>query len=126
MNDLQVGTAAPKRWLAGLRPCCRTGLRRAYTPVFLRYNTGRHIPDNGHDLAALLEQVLAYCPCRCGTGGGCPRMGGLRCVTAQRDNRLHWPQHPETLVFFNAPHFTAPRWRSCGQLGRHGAGHHPV
>src|SRR5690349_5990509 len=29
-----------------------------FTPLFLRYNTGRHISENGRALAALLEQLL--------------------------------------------------------------------
>jgi pimeloyl-ACP methyl ester carboxylesterase len=32
------------------------------TPVFLRYNTGRHISENGASLAALLDEVVASWP----------------------------------------------------------------
>ncbi len=34
------------------------------TPVMLRYNTGRHISDNGADLAELLEQMWSCWPVR--------------------------------------------------------------
>jgi len=33
-----------------------------YTPVEVRYNTGRHISDNGRDLAESLEQLVAAWP----------------------------------------------------------------
>ncbi len=33
-----------------------------YTPVYLRYNTGLHISENGRHLAALLEQLVAGWP----------------------------------------------------------------
>ncbi len=32
------------------------------TPLYLRYNTGRHISDNGRDLAAMLETLVAHWP----------------------------------------------------------------
>jgi pimeloyl-ACP methyl ester carboxylesterase len=40
-------------------------LRRelGYTPLELRYNTGRHISENGRDLADLMERVAAAWPC---------------------------------------------------------------
>ena len=34
----------------------------AYTPVYVRYNSGRHISENGHELALLLEQVVQGWP----------------------------------------------------------------
>ncbi|MBI4986580.1 MAG: alpha/beta hydrolase, partial [Rhodocyclales bacterium] len=33
-----------------------------WTPLYLRYNSGRHISENGRDCAALLENVLAVWP----------------------------------------------------------------
>src|SRR3954454_1007303 len=33
-----------------------------YTPVFVRYNTGRHISENGASLAALLDDLVADWP----------------------------------------------------------------
>ena len=33
-----------------------------YTPVYLRYNTGLHVSENGHHLASLLEDVVANWP----------------------------------------------------------------
>jgi pimeloyl-ACP methyl ester carboxylesterase len=33
-----------------------------YTPVYVRYNTARHISDSGHDLADLLDGLAAAWP----------------------------------------------------------------
>lgn len=33
-----------------------------FTPVFFRYNTGRHVPESGEDLAANLEELVAAFP----------------------------------------------------------------
>ena len=33
-----------------------------YTPVFVRFNTGRHISENGASLAALLDELVADWP----------------------------------------------------------------
>ncbi len=33
-----------------------------YTPVYIRYNTGRHISDNGHELARILDRLNASWP----------------------------------------------------------------
>src|SRR5208282_3568035 len=33
-----------------------------FTPVYLRYNSGRHVSDNGKDLAGLLDALVAAWP----------------------------------------------------------------
>jgi pimeloyl-ACP methyl ester carboxylesterase len=40
----------------------RMEIELGYTPVYLRYNTGRHISENGRELAALLERLVADWP----------------------------------------------------------------
>jgi pimeloyl-ACP methyl ester carboxylesterase len=40
----------------------RMEIELGYTPVYLRYNTGRHVSENGRDLAELLEQLVAAWP----------------------------------------------------------------
>ncbi len=40
----------------------RMELELGYTPVYLRYNTGRHISENGRELAELLERLVAQWP----------------------------------------------------------------
>jgi len=40
----------------------RMEIELGYTPVYLRYNTGRHVSENGRQLAQLLEQLVAEWP----------------------------------------------------------------
>ncbi len=40
----------------------RMEIELGYTPVYLRYNTGRHISENGRDLALLLEDLVRAWP----------------------------------------------------------------
>jgi pimeloyl-ACP methyl ester carboxylesterase len=40
----------------------RMEIELGYTPVYLRYNTGRHISENGRELARLLEELVASWP----------------------------------------------------------------
>jgi pimeloyl-ACP methyl ester carboxylesterase len=40
----------------------RMEIELGYTPVYLRYNTGRHISENGRDLAETLEALIAAWP----------------------------------------------------------------
>jgi pimeloyl-ACP methyl ester carboxylesterase len=40
----------------------RMDFELGYTPVYLRYNTGRHVSENGRDLAQLLERLVAEWP----------------------------------------------------------------
>lgn len=87
-----------------------------YTPVFLRYNTGRHISDNGHDLAALLEQVLARWPVPVQELAVVAHsMGGLvmrSAVHTAGQQGLHWPGLLKHLVFLGTPHHGAPLERA--------------
>lgn len=40
----------------------RMEIELGYTPIYLRYNTGRHISENGRDLAELLQYLVANWP----------------------------------------------------------------
>jgi pimeloyl-ACP methyl ester carboxylesterase len=40
----------------------RMEIELGYTPVYLRYNTGRHISENGREFAELLEELVAAWP----------------------------------------------------------------
>lgn len=83
-----------------------------YTPIYLRYNSGLHISQNGRELAGKLEQlvnewpgaieeltVLAY------------SMGGLlirsACYYAEQQN-LSWRDQLKNIIFLGTPHFGAP------------------
>jgi pimeloyl-ACP methyl ester carboxylesterase len=87
-----------------------------YTPVYLRYNTGLHTSENGHELARQLEQLLAHWPTA-------PEeltvvahsMGGLLMRSAvyyARQQGLRWPGLLKNIVFLGTPHHGAPLERA--------------
>ncbi len=85
---------------------------RGYTPVYLHYNSGRHIADNGSELAQQVQQLV--------DGWPVPvtelvvvahSMGGLvarsACHVAQ-ENGLGWLKQLSRMVFLGTPHQGAP------------------
>jgi len=82
------------------------------TPLYLHYNSGRHISSNGRDFAELLASTLASWPVPVQdlTIVG-HSMGGLvarsACHHAQQQ-RLAWLAHLKSLVFLGSPHHGAP------------------
>jgi len=86
-----------------------------YQPIYLRYNSGLHISQNGSELSAQLEQlvhcwpeaieelsVVAY------------SMGGLVIRSAlhqARQQGLNWPDRIRNIVFLGTPHHGAPMER---------------
>jgi pimeloyl-ACP methyl ester carboxylesterase len=83
-----------------------------YTPVYVRYNSGLPIADNGRRLASLLETLVAQWPCqveRLTLLGH--SMGGLvsrsACLAAT-ESRLSWPRRLREMVFLGTPHHGAP------------------
>jgi hypothetical protein len=93
-----------------------------YTPVYIRYNTGRHISDNGHDLARLLESLMAAWPERADEilliGHS---MGGLvirsACHYGRRD-RAAWAERVRHVFYLGSPHQGTPLARAAGYAGR--------
>jgi pimeloyl-ACP methyl ester carboxylesterase len=82
------------------------------TPVYLRYNTGRHISDNGDDLATLLDELLKNWPTdisRLTLIGH--SLGGLvirsACCRGQED-ASPWVERVRRIVYLGAPHLGAP------------------
>lgn len=83
-----------------------------YTPVFLRYNTGLHVSDNGRQLAALLDELAAAWPVPVSeivlVGHS---MGGLvarsACHYAERDGRAFTPLVAHVFCL-GTPHLGAP------------------
>lgn len=117
MNDLQwtPGTPAPDgKPVADIPATLAAEL--GYTPVYLRYNTGRHTSQNGAELAALLEQLLAHWPVP--VDGLCVvvhSMGGLvirSAVHAAQQKSMRWPQQLKSIVFLGTPHHGAPLERA--------------
>jgi pimeloyl-ACP methyl ester carboxylesterase len=87
-----------------------------YTPVYLRYNTGLHTSQNGHELASMLEQLLAKWPVPVEAFTVVVHsMGGLLIRSAahyaQQDG-LHWPRQLQNIVFLGTPHHGAPLERA--------------
>jgi pimeloyl-ACP methyl ester carboxylesterase len=83
-----------------------------YTPVFLRYNTGLHVSDNGRQLAALLDELVAAWPVpvtQIALVGH--SMGGLvarsACYYAEREGRA-WTRSVAHVFCLGTPHLGAP------------------
>jgi len=87
-----------------------------YTPVYLRYNTGLHISDNGQALAAQLEALLEHWPMPLTELSVLAHsMGGLVTRSAVQQAGaagMHWPQLLKNIVFLGTPHHGAPLERA--------------
>jgi pimeloyl-ACP methyl ester carboxylesterase len=83
-----------------------------FTPVYVRYNSGRHISENGRSLADLVEQVVANWPVPVTEIALIGHsMGGLiaRSGAYQADlDRLVWPTLVKQVVSLGTPHMGAP------------------
>jgi pimeloyl-ACP methyl ester carboxylesterase len=92
-----------------------------YTPIYVRYNTGRHVSDNGHDLAALLGNLAAAWPVEVQevllVGHS---MGGLVIGSAchyGREASAGWVQHVRHIFYLGSPHTGTPLARAAGLVG---------
>jgi pimeloyl-ACP methyl ester carboxylesterase len=91
-----------------------------YTPIYLRYNTGRHISDNGKMLAKLLSDVLDAYPVpveEIALVGH--SMGGLVARSAAHYAREHdepWSAHLRHVACIGAPHLGAPLEKAVNVL----------
>jgi pimeloyl-ACP methyl ester carboxylesterase len=83
-----------------------------YTPLYLHYNSGRHISVNGREFAALLETLLAAWPLPIDELAIVAHsMGGLVARSARHYAGLAghtWPRHLRKLIFLGTPHLGAP------------------
>ena len=92
-----------------------------YSPVYVRYNSGRHVSENGKDLATLLEGLVATWPEQVDelllVGHS---MGGLvirsACHYAQQSPHA-WPQRVRHVFYLGSPHLGAPLARVAGLAG---------
>ena len=92
-----------------------------YTPVYVRYNTGRHVSANGRDLAALLDALTAAWPQQVGelllAGHS---MGGLvirsACHYGQQASAA-WTARVRHVFYIGSPHLGAPLARAAGFAG---------
>ena len=100
----------------------RLGVALGAEPVYAWYNTGRHISDNGADLADALDHCLAHWP------GPLDEiiiighsMGGLVARSAVEQARQAgqvWPGRLRKLVFLGSPHHGAALERAGNSLHR--------
>ena len=133
----RLADAAPRRLLLLVHGLCmsdlgwcrdghdhgqRLGAALGAEPVYAWYNSGRHISDNGADLAQALEQLLQQWP-------NPPdeliivghSMGGLvarSAIEQARQAGQAWPQRLHKLVFLGTPHHGAPLERAGNWLHR--------
>ena len=112
MNDLQWGTRGPH----GPGPDHDHGAALArdlgMSPLYVHYNSGRHISTNGQALAGLLEELIAAWPVEVADivmlGHS---MGGLvaRSALHYGEGAKHqWPALVRSVVFLGTPHHGAP------------------
>ena len=79
-------------------------------PIFLHYNTGRHISENGRELANLLEAFVKHLPWSIELIIIAHSMGGLvsRSACYYGDLAQHtWLNHLKKLIFLGTPHHGA-------------------
>lgn len=82
------------------------------TPVYIRYNTGRHISENGRSLHELLEQLVACWPLDVEEVALIGHsMGGLVARSAcwqASESRAEWARRVRHVVTLGTPHMGAP------------------
>ena len=92
-----------------------------YSPIYVRYNTGRHISANGEDLARLLGRLTAAWPVQAEelllAGHS---MGGLVIRSAchyGQEPRAPWTRLVRHVFYLGSPHLGAPLARALGLAG---------
>ncbi len=90
-----------------------------YTPLYLHYNTGRHISTNGREFSELLEKLTSFLPEKSTFSFLTHSMGGLVSRSAIHYAKLNdftWHKKLRKLVFLGTPHFGAPMERGGNWL----------
>ncbi|QUM85900.1 MULTISPECIES: hypothetical protein [unclassified Moritella] len=81
-----------------------------YEPIYLHYNTGRHISENGRDLSSLLEYLVGLSPQPLSLSILAHSMGGLvsRSAFYYGEKAKHtWLEQVNKMVFLGTPHHGA-------------------
>jgi pimeloyl-ACP methyl ester carboxylesterase len=93
------------------------------TPVHVRYNTGRHISENGRSLSDMLESLVDAWPVEVGeialvghSMGGLVARSACHCASAES---ARWVERVRHVVSLGTPHMGAPlaqavHWASAG------------
>lgn len=109
-------------WKRSGSPCLGAKLQGelGHTPLYLAYNSGRHISSNGEEFAQLLERLCAAWPVPVESLSLVGHsMGGLiirsACWYAQQA-RSDWLQRLQRVIFLGTPHHGAPLERAGHQL----------
>ncbi|MDM8516216.1 hypothetical protein QUF76_08470 [Desulfobacterales bacterium HSG16] len=82
-----------------------------FVPVYLSYNTGLHISENGRKFSCLLETIIDQVPKSTEFFIIAHSMGGLVARSACHYGKLSgrtWLNHLQKLVFLGTPHHGAP------------------
>ena len=86
------------------------------TPIYLCYNTGLHVSQNGRELAVQLDQLLRCWPVPVEEISVLAHsMGGLvmrSAVHYAQEDGLAWPKWLRSIVFLGTPHHGAPLERA--------------
>ncbi len=92
----------------------------SFTPVLLRYNTGRHVAANGEDLAEMLEEVVAAWPVEITEVALVGHsMGGLvarSALGAGIDAGHRWATKTRHLITLGTPHLGSPLEKGANLL----------
>ena len=82
-----------------------------FTPLYVHYNTGLHISENGRKLSDLLETIIDQSPAPIALFIVAHSMGGLVSRSACHYGRTSghtWVNHLQKLVFLGTPHHGSP------------------
>ncbi|MDP2440759.1 esterase/lipase family protein [Rhodoferax sp.] len=87
-----------------------------YTPVYVRYNSGLHVSENGHLLAQQLEDLARHWPVPVTELSVLAHsMGGLvtrSALFSARQSGMRWPDALKNIVFLGTPHHGSPLERA--------------
>ncbi|MDD2918601.1 alpha/beta hydrolase [Rhodoferax sp.] len=89
---------------------------RGYTPVYVRYNSGLHVSENGHLLARQLQLLVQHWPVPVTELSVLAHsMGGLvtrSALFAASQQTMNWPGVLKNIVFLGTPHNGSPLERA--------------
>ena len=80
-------------------------------PIYVHYNSGLHVSENGRNLANLLESIIEHLPPPLALYIIGHSMGGLvaRSACYYAENSRHsWHNHLQKIIFLGTPHHGAP------------------